>query len=188
MVEQLEQPYPQIAGIDPDWESLHTHRMPAFSRAVAFSHQLPFPSNHFDLVLASWVLEHLAQPSEDFQEISRVLKNAGKFIFITPHKRHPLIWLNRAVSKLATLQNWLITRLYGRASQDTFPAYYRANQMQDLRTLGKQTNLQLESFQIIPDPTYYGVFPQFYNSLTQLDAILPSEKQLHLVGCFTKST
>jgi len=43
-----------------------------------------FPSDHFDFVLSSDVLEHVPQPDEAFVEIHRILKPGGKFIFTIP--------------------------------------------------------------------------------------------------------
>ncbi|MFX0195933.1 MAG: class I SAM-dependent methyltransferase [Candidatus Hodarchaeota archaeon] len=43
-----------------------------------------FPSNHFDFILSSDVLEHVPEPQRALSEIQRVLKPGGKFIFTVP--------------------------------------------------------------------------------------------------------
>lgn len=43
-----------------------------------------FPSDHFDIVLSSDVLEHVPNPEQAFAEIGRILKPGGKFIFTVP--------------------------------------------------------------------------------------------------------
>ena len=43
-----------------------------------------FPSDHFDFVLSSDVLEHVPKPEDAFIEIKRILKPAGIFIFTVP--------------------------------------------------------------------------------------------------------
>jgi len=43
-----------------------------------------FPSDHFDIILSSDVLEHVPNPEQAFAEIARILKPGGKFIFTVP--------------------------------------------------------------------------------------------------------
>jgi SAM-dependent methyltransferase len=43
-----------------------------------------FPSEHFDFILSSDVLEHVPEPQKALSEIYRVLKPGGKFIFTVP--------------------------------------------------------------------------------------------------------
>jgi len=43
-----------------------------------------FPSDHFDFVLSSDVLEHVPEPGDAFIEIRRILKPGGKLIFTVP--------------------------------------------------------------------------------------------------------
>ncbi len=43
-----------------------------------------FPSNNFDFILSSDVLEHVPNPQKALFEICRVLKPGGKFIFTVP--------------------------------------------------------------------------------------------------------
>lgn len=45
---------------------------------------LPFPDDHFDLVLASHVLEHLTHYVEAVREIHRILKPGGTFVAKVP--------------------------------------------------------------------------------------------------------
>ena len=137
LVEQLEHPPEQIFGVDPDIGSLLTHRLP-LPRTAAMSDHLPFADDSFDLIFASWLLEHLAQPSLTFESIARVLKPGGLFAFITPNARHPLAALNRGFGRFAALQGWLVGHLYGRSSPDTFPTYYRVNSPSSLQFTGQK--------------------------------------------------
>jgi SAM-dependent methyltransferase len=185
LVEQLNHPLPLTVGVDPDFTSLREHRL-ALPRAVALSRHLPFLGGQFDLVLASWVLEHMAQPAADLAQISRVLKPGGVFVFITPNRRHPLIGLNRLVARLGLVQGRLIQWLYGRDTSDTFPAYYRANTAVDLQQLAASNQMHLSELQAIADPTYLAFTPALFRLLAWLEARLPAEMAVHLVGAIRK--
>ena len=186
LVEQLEFPLRRMAGIDPDYPSLAAHRLPDLPRAAGRSEALPFASASFGLVFCSWLLEHLARPEKDLAEIGRVLRPGGHFIFITPNGRHPLALLNQALGSLSSIQSWLVTRLYDRAGDDTFPTRYRANTVSRLHRLGKITGLHLSSWQTIPDPSYLAFNEPLFQLMARLDPGLPPGMRLHLVGQFVK--
>ncbi|HSM58166.1 MAG TPA: class I SAM-dependent methyltransferase [Candidatus Sulfomarinibacteraceae bacterium] len=185
LVEQLSHPLHKIAGIDPDLTSLRQHRL-SLPRAQAFSRRLPFPGECFDLAFASWLLEHLLDPAADLREVRRVLRPGAYFIFITPNAGHPLIGLNRLVSRLRGLQTALVQRLYGRQAADTFPAYYRANNREQLQQLAPQAGLRLSELRFVPDPTYLAFTPALFRIAQRLDALLPQERAVHLVGSFQR--
>ncbi|MEE9494792.1 MAG: class I SAM-dependent methyltransferase [Gammaproteobacteria bacterium] len=46
-----------------------------------------FPDNHFDLVTAHHLVEHLAEPKTFFEEIFRILKPGGQLLIRTPNSR-----------------------------------------------------------------------------------------------------
>ncbi len=45
---------------------------------------LPFPENHFDIVIANMVFEHIPEPLPALKEIARVLKPKGRFLALFP--------------------------------------------------------------------------------------------------------
>lgn len=185
LVEQLDHSLTQIAGVDPDEQSLCEHRL-ALPRAVAMSDALPFAANSFDVVFASWLLEHLERPLSTFTQISRVLKPGGVFIFITPNTRHPLSVLNRGLGRFSQLQGRLVERFYGRAETDAFPTYYRANSKTAVHKLCRKSNLQINEFQVIPDPTYLAFNHAFFKFMIWFEGRLPTERQLHMVCSLEK--
>ncbi len=50
--------------------------------------ELTFPDNSFDLVITSDVMEHVRLDHKAHQEIRRVLKPGGIYVFTVPHFRH----------------------------------------------------------------------------------------------------
>jgi 2-polyprenyl-3-methyl-5-hydroxy-6-metoxy-1,4-benzoquinol methylase len=186
LVEQLHHPLDRVVGIDPDWLSLHEHRLKLTS-AVAFSDDLPFAPNTFDVAFASWVLEHLARPFQTFQSIARILKPGGAFVFITPNGRHPLALLNKTLGRLGRLQGRLVAELYGRSADDTFATHYRANSQHDLKQLAAQSGLQLTILHTVPDPTYLAFNRPLFRLMTYFEDALPTGRKIHLVGVLVKS-
>ena len=185
LVEQLTHPLAQIFGVDPDIESLQTHRLD-LQRTAAMG-ALPFADNSFDLIYASWVLEHWENPARDLSEIGRILTPNGHFIFITPNKKAPLIQLNRVIGSAEALQKRLVNRLYARAEADTFPIHYRANDVQTLKQVGQIARLELTHISLIPDPTYLAFNNPLFHLMATLETAIPPTHKLHLVGVFQKS-
>jgi SAM-dependent methyltransferase len=173
-------------GIDPDMASLQQHRLPDLPRVAALSDALPLRSASFDLVFCSWLLEHLARPYHTFAEIGRLLRPDGVFIFITPNARHPLALLNAALGRVAQVQSWLVSGLYGRAAEDAFPTTYRANTAEQIRRLAQPHGLHLAELHAIPDPSYLAFHPLLFRLMVQVEERLPARRKLHLVGLLRK--
>lgn len=185
LVEQLDHPLLLMTGVDPDFLSLREHRL-NLPRAQAHSARLPFAAHTFDLVYASWLLEHLPQPAHDLREIARVLRPGGAFVFITPNARHPLALLNRLLGRLGALQGRLVSRFYGRDAADTFPTAYRANDHTALARLAAAANLHVETLHATPDPTYLAFTPILFHAAQWLETHLPPHRHLHLTGLLRK--
>ena len=185
LVEQLDHPLRQVIGLDPDFPSLREHRLD-LPRCQGFSDRLPFATRSFDLIFATWLLEHLARPAADLAEIGRVLRPGGRFVFITPNKDHPIALLNRSLGRFNRLQGTLVQRLYGRQPDDTFATWYRANREADLRKMGTVAGLQLETLAYIHDPTYLAFHPALFKPLARLNKFVPQKRAIHLVGSMRK--
>ena len=186
LVEQLDHPVAQIVGVDPDPVSLTEHRL-GIPRAVSLG-RLPFPDGTFDVAFASWVLEHWEHPARELAEIGRVLRPNGCFIFITPNKLHPLIRVNQLLGSMSAVQDQLVKWLYGRAEDDTFPIWYRANNRQQLVDSVGNNQLRLELLQEIEDPTYLAFTPQLFRLNVRLEPFIPQQAKLHLVGLLRKDS
>lgn len=185
LVEQLS-PRPLMVGVDPDMESLASHRLPQLPRAAAFSHALPFENDIFDVVYATWLLEHLDLPEQTLSEVGRVLRPGGVFVFITPNARHPLSTFNRNLGRLGRWQQALVNRAYGRAGGDTFPTRYLANTVEDLQRLARRAGLSLAHLAAIPDPTYLAFTPTLFKLMSRAESYLPADRHIHLVGVMEK--
>ena len=194
MVELLHDQVALAVGVDPDWRSVVEHRVPMLHRAVAFMEHLPFPDESFDLVVCSWVLEHLAHPEHAFAEVARVLRSpdpargtsGGHFLFLAPNAWHPLSWVNRLLGRVGGWQARLVPRLYGRAEADTFPVVYRANTHRRVEQLARAAGLAPFALYPVGDPTYLAFNEWLYRLAVLAERLTPRWMKVHLVGDLVK--
>jgi SAM-dependent methyltransferase len=171
-------------GLDPDLQSLREHRA-GLPRACGLGEALPFPAASFEVVIGLWLLEHVAQPERLLAEVGRVLAPGGRFLFLTPNARHPLILANRFSWAMPAVQRVLVPRLYGRAEADTFRVRYRANTIPRLRALAHGAGLQVASLRAIPDPSYLAFNEPAFRLGMLLERLWP--EGVHLVGDLSRT-
>jgi ubiquinone/menaquinone biosynthesis C-methylase UbiE len=176
-------------GVDPDPASLVEYREPTVCRAAALADALPFPEASFDLVLCSWVIEHLAYPEAAFSEVARVLRPGGHFVFLTPNALNYVVLINRLIP--AWVQRHLVPRVYARAEADTFPVVYRANTQRKLDALLRQAGLRCEAFHLVGDPSYIALHKILFWVGVLLERVTDGRllrgTKVHLVGCYVKT-
>ncbi len=187
VIERLHPLASLAVGVDADLASLREHRAPAVFRVQALAENLPFPPCSFDLVISSWVLEHLAEPEKTFEEIARVLKPGGHFVFLTPNLLNPIPRLGRELAKFGSfLQRSLVAGLYGRQGHDVFHPHYRANTPRRIDELASRAGLRKISLLPIGDPTYLAFNRIFFRLSVRLEDLIPRERKVHLVGVYEK--
>jgi ubiquinone/menaquinone biosynthesis C-methylase UbiE len=134
----------RIVGIDVDKGGLVRNQ--SVRRVLGDVSNLPFPDGRFDLVSANMVLEHLPEPAAQLREVWRMLKPGGAFIFITPNVRSYFVILSRMLSNRA--KKLAVRLLEGRAGEDHFPTFYRANSAEDIRAVAEEIGFD------VPDIRY----------------------------------
>ncbi len=77
----LKSKYPDTSlyGVDYFVKDINSKNIQFFNKLLADCH---FEDNYFDLITAWAVFEHLHSPDVYFNEVSRILKKEGKFIFL----------------------------------------------------------------------------------------------------------
>lgn len=109
--------------------------------------RLPYPDNHFDLIVSRYVLEHVADADFVASELRRVLKPGGHFCAITPNR-----WGYVALGA-ALIPNFLHVAVLKavqpeKRAEDTFPTRYRMNTPRDIsRLFGEGVSAALMSGQ-----------------------------------------
>jgi SAM-dependent methyltransferase len=144
-------------GVDLDFPHLRKH-LNLSRRVCGALGSLPFSDASFDLVTCNMVVEHLPAPLPIFQEMSRVLAPGGTLMVHTPNTRNYLVFANILVKKLLPRSLGLKLVNDGRAGDDIYPTYYRANNVHALRKLGESVKLQPESVRFLTQPQPYSRF------------------------------
>lgn len=141
----------QAVGLDTDLASLREHRC-LKQLVVGSLAAMPFPRGLFDVILCSWVVEHLEEPDAVFREMARVLNGGGHLLLLTPNACSYMTLINRLLP--ARLRRWLVRTIYERQSKDTFPPFYRANSKGRLDAKLHRVGLRNEEFYYVGDPSY----------------------------------
>jgi SAM-dependent methyltransferase len=174
------------AGIDPHLPSLLQSRAANLKRVNGNATLLPFAPCTFDLVVCSWVLEHVAEPARMFSETRRVLKAGGHFVFLTPNAANYVTRINRLVPRLA--QGRLVRALYGRSEDDTFQVAYRANTLQQLSTLAQGAGFAIQKLQAVRDPTYLAFNNLAFRISAGIESRISDDRAVHIVGDLERIT
>lgn len=113
---------------------------------------LPYSDESFDVVISLWVLEHLENPAKVFDEVSRVLKKGGRFLFVTPNIAFFPLYIVHFFKSMK-LNHFVNKVFFGRESKDVFKSYYRANTVRDLRRL-VEGRFKVDVLRLNYDPGY----------------------------------
>jgi len=146
----------EVVGVDPDPV---VEQNPTLSRGlvVAPGEDLPFADEEFDLVLADYVLEHVA--TEDApqvaSEITRVLRPGGWFAARTPYKWGMIALAARAVPN--RMHSRVLEQIQpDRQERDVFPTRYAMNTRRALRALFPDQTHRRYIYNHTSEPTYFG--------------------------------
>ena len=148
---------------------------------------LPFEDKKFDVVISLWALEHLENPARVFSEINRVLKPNGIFMFTTPNSNYLPLKIVHTI-KSVKLNRLLNKYLFGREEKETFPAYYRANTLEDLKKISEKF-FKVEELKLNSDISYTS-FNDVSYSVSKILLKLPNTfnglLHTHIIGILRK--
>lgn len=122
----------RVIGIDVD-PAVHENTALDEAHVIPPGSPLPLPDGSIDLIVADFVLEHIADPRWASRELDRVLRPGGWLCGRTPNRRGIIATGARLVPNrhhaavLRVLQS-------SKKERDTFPTVYRMNSLGALRT------------------------------------------------------
>jgi SAM-dependent methyltransferase len=114
----------RLVGLDPDPGAEANPTLDEF-HLLEGGKAWPLEDASADLVLARYVLEHVADPRQFFEEAKRVLRPGGRLAFLTPNRRHPAMIASAMLP--VSWKRTILRRARGVAEDDVFETYYRMN-------------------------------------------------------------
>jgi SAM-dependent methyltransferase len=164
-------PSREVWGVDVQWHPRLTS--PEWFRLMEPAGRVPFPDATFDLITSCWVLEHVEKPEIFLAEVRRLLRPGGSFISLTINGCHYVTWLSRLVGLLPHAgTQWLVRRLYGRESYDTYPTYYRLNTTGQFRRMARLAGLGYGVVRRFANPDYFRFSPLIRRAAIVCDWLL----------------
>ncbi len=145
-----------IVGIDYSLESLKNHRN-IQQRVRGDVTNLSFRDGSFDLVTANMVVEHLDNPSRQFQEINRVLRPGGVFIFHTPNTLGHATVMARLVP--GPIKDKMAFVLDGRKEEDVFETHYKANTPNQIAGIAAESGFDVIKTRMLVSDAIFAVVP-----------------------------
>jgi len=179
----------RVIGVDVSEEFLEKNEV-LDEKIVANLESIPqIEDNSIDLIISSWVLEHIENPDKVFSEFNRVLKKGGKVIFITPNVWNYVVILNRLIPEKVRFR--IVGRLNENLVTDPMPAFYRANSVKAIKNLTKAHGLKIKKLVLNGDPTYVAINKVFFWVGVFIEAFLSlpffSRTRVHLIGVLKKN-
>jgi SAM-dependent methyltransferase len=116
----------------------------------------PFADQTFAGVVSNYVLEHVEDPSAHFQEIARVLRPGGAYVFRTPNLFHYVAGAARFLPHRAHITLSKGMRAMGAEDHDPWKTFYRANTPRAVRRLAATSGLRVIQLGLVEKEPSYG--------------------------------
>lgn len=131
--------------------------------------QAPIPPGSVHVAYASFVLEHIADPTKFLDCLQQILVPGGVFLGFTVDGRHPFSQVSTLLEKLR-LKDWYLDSVRGKRGVDRYENYetfYRINSPRQFRRhAGNFQHIECESLHRVGQLDYY--FPRFLKPLLHL--------------------
>ena len=134
----------RVCGIDLDPRVLENKFL--HERKISSVYDIPYDDDYFDLVFCNNVMEHIEYPEALLQEVNRVLKPGGVFLFKTTNKYHyvPL------VARITPLKfHQFYNKLRGRNADDTFSTFYKFNNKSSIEKICNNCAMSMGSLCVV---------------------------------------
>lgn len=174
-------------GIDLDEFALNKNEFIKY-KEISDVEKMPFKDNFFDIVICSWVFEHLENPEFAIREIYRVLKFNGKIIFITPNVWNYNVWIIRLIPEI--FHDFLTKKLYNRQEKDTYSKRYKLNSLFKIKRIFSKIGFVEDKIILNGDPSYISFNKFLFICACLIEKILNFKflnfAKVHIIGIFIK--
>lgn len=169
-----------VVGVDLDTDAGRANEGLDEFVAADLCESLPFEAGAFDLVYASFVVEHLEAPERAFREWRRIVRDDGAVLVVTPNMANPFMRLGARLPQRLRVE--LKRRGPGVAERDVFPSPYRANTVGTLRRLAAASDLAVAEVNHVATLHRYAGDRRLLRELVRrAESVLPTERQSTLV-------
>ena len=124
-----------------------------------------------DLAYSRAVMEHVEDADAVFQEMHRILRPGGSYVFLTPS-----LWDYASLISMAVpnhLHPHIVRLTEGRAEEDVFPAHYQCNTRGRAQRLCDDHGLELESLRFLSQyPCYFQFNPALFLAATAYEKLI----------------
>ncbi len=176
-----------IYGIDSDEEAIEKNTT-IKNKIVGFADKMPFADNFFDLIILTWVIEHLNNPHQIFKEAHRVLKPGGKIIFLTPNVWNYNVWIIRVIPNI--FHKPLVSYFYNRQENDTYPKKYKLNSIGKIDKILLPIGLKKCQIILNGDPSYISFNRSLFKFACLVEKLLDKKAfnfaKVHIIGVYQK--
>jgi SAM-dependent methyltransferase len=179
-----------VTGLDVSAEVLAN---PSLAEARVYDGiKMPLPGEAFDLCVANYVLEHVADPASHFQEVFRVLKPEAAYCFRTPNRWHYVTMAASLAPHSIHLRLANKLRALDAGAHDPWPTVYRANTRRTLRRWARRSGLLPEELKMIEaEPSYGAAHPLLFYPMMAYERVVNSSDhfsqfRVNILGTFRK--
>jgi len=145
----------RLTGLDVD-PAVRSNGYLALARVLT-ANAYPFADSSFDACVSNYVVEHIADPSSHLEEIARILRPGGVYLFRTPNRYHYVSLTSRLTphSFHTAVANRL--RNLSEEAPDPYPTHYRLNSRRAIQRAAAQAGLQVRELRMVEKEPSYGM-------------------------------
>lgn len=174
----------KVIGIDVD-DAIREHPFLDERHVLAIGEPYPLADASVDLVVADWVLEHVATPGAFAAEVERVLKPGGWFCARTPNR-----WSYVGIGANLIpngLHKSVLSRLWpDRANHDVFPTVYRLNSRRQIDRHFPAETWGNYSHMLAAMPRYHANRTALFGLINLYQSLVPSGLKTDLIVMLQK--
>lgn len=177
-----------LISADIDKQALKENKLASEKIFQTDTNKINLPNESVDLIICSWVFEHIGNPQEIFFEFFRILKRKGKIVFLTPNRNNPIVIFYRLFPMKVRI--FLARTIEGQHKRKIYKIYYKLNSEKQIQ---KYANDKFDLKLIFNgDPSYIALnslcfwFGVFWEKIINLPVL--EKTKIHLIGIFTKKS
>lgn len=144
-----------MVGVDPSPRILANHRLDERFQST-LEEFAPTHRHHFDVIVASYVVEHVSSPTRFLVAMRECLKPGGSAFILTPNMFH-YFGASAFVARRLHIDEWVVRRIRDHATLDDhhFRLQYRMNSRGRLTRFARRAGFRTFEFSMLDEPGIY---------------------------------